>query len=95
MILSNSYPNFHPHTDISHHVYYTVNEVWDTDHIMLHFQTNCLDYSVPHEESKRMLGMCDVTSIAVMPSKMAVKLQISITQRGTTLVAVYGSRGDR
>ena len=24
------------------------------------------NYSVPHEESKRMLGMCDVTSIAVI-----------------------------
>ena len=29
-------------------------------------KNGCYRYSVPHEESKRMLGMCDVTSIAVI-----------------------------
>ena len=33
--------------------------------VRAYYVTMC-NYSVPHEESKRMLGMCDVTSIAVI-----------------------------
>ena len=47
-------------------------------------------------QSKRMLGMCDVTSIAVIhQAKQNGRQNTDLTQRGATLVAVYGSRGDR
>ena len=68
-----------------------VREIMHTYCIHNRYKTHM--YSVPHEESKRMLGMCDVTSIAV--AKQNGRQNTDLTQRGATLVAVYGSRGNR